>query len=192
MDIELYKKVLKERGWTYKDLAIETDISLCNISRIMAGIVTNPRYSTIEAIEKALGINLYTHEERVSGIQETRNATNLRALRKQNNLTIAQVAEKLNLPFETYRSYEAGKNQADYETLVKLADFFGVTVDYLLGREEEKNLIERPPYEITDKQLIDFIKLYKVMTEIQKAQVLGYVIGLLEQAGVNVKTVLGY
>ncbi len=116
----------------------------------------------------------------------------LRALRKEKNLTIAKTAESLNMPFETYRSYEAGKNQADYETLVKLADFFGVSVDYILGREEEKNLIERPPYEITDKQLIDFIKLYKVMTEIQKAQVLGFVIGLLEQAGVNTKSVLGY
>ncbi|MCI8369754.1 MAG: helix-turn-helix transcriptional regulator [Clostridia bacterium] len=59
----------------------------------------------------------------------------LRELRKEKNLTIAKTAEFLNMPFETYRSYEAGKNQADYETLVKLADFFGVTVDYLLGRE---------------------------------------------------------
>lgn len=60
----------------------------------------------------------------------------LRDLRKEKNLTIAKTAESLNMPFETYRSYEAGKNQADYETLVKLADFFGVSVDYLLGREE--------------------------------------------------------
>lgn len=59
----------------------------------------------------------------------------LRELRKEKNLTIAKTAEFLNMPFETYRSYEAGKNQADYETLVKLADFFGVSVDYLLGRE---------------------------------------------------------
>ncbi len=60
----------------------------------------------------------------------------LRALRKEKNLTIAKTADCLNMPFETYRSYEAGKNQADYDTLVKLADFFGVSVDYLLGRDE--------------------------------------------------------
>ncbi len=73
MDIELYKHALKERGWTYRDLAKETDISLCNISRIMAGIVTNPRFSTIEAIEKALGINVYhpSTEERAAGARET-------------------------------------------------------------------------------------------------------------------------
>lgn len=60
----------------------------------------------------------------------------LRELRKEKQLTIAKAAECLNIPFETYRSYEIGRNQADYETLVKLADFFSVSVDYLLGRDE--------------------------------------------------------
>ena len=74
MDINLYKQSLKERGWTYRDLARETGISLTNISRIMAGIVTDPRLSTIEAIEKALGINIYniSPEERVAGASLTR------------------------------------------------------------------------------------------------------------------------
>lgn len=116
----------------------------------------------------------------------------LRELRKAKNLTIAKTAENLNMPFETYRSYEAGKNQADYDTLIKLADYFGVTVDYLLGREDKKNLLAYDHHEITDKQTLDIMKLFKVMTEIQKAQVIGYVIGMLENAGVNVKTVLGY
>ena len=74
MNIDLYKQTLKERGWTYRDLARETGISLSNVSRIMAGIVTEPRHSTIELIEKALGINVYniTPEERAAGLSETR------------------------------------------------------------------------------------------------------------------------
>lgn len=74
MDIELYKQSLKERGWTYRDLARETGISLTNISRIMAGIVKDPRQSTIELIEKALGINIvhFTAAERAAGMSETR------------------------------------------------------------------------------------------------------------------------
>lgn len=59
----------------------------------------------------------------------------LRELRKANNLTVAQTAQNLNIPFETYRSYEIGRNQADYDTLLKLASYFNVSVDYLLGRE---------------------------------------------------------
>ena len=74
MDVEIYKKALKERGWIYKDLARETGISLTNISRIMAGIVKDPRQSTIEAIEQALGINLYniTPDEQAAGASATR------------------------------------------------------------------------------------------------------------------------
>lgn len=73
MDIEIYKKALKERGWTYRDLARETGISLTNVSRIMAGIVKDPRQSTIEAIEQALSINIYfTPAERAAGLSETR------------------------------------------------------------------------------------------------------------------------
>ena len=61
---------------------------------------------------------------------------NLRNLRKEKNLTISKTSEMLNIPFETYRSYEIGRNQADYETLLKIADFFDVSVDYILGRDE--------------------------------------------------------
>ncbi len=33
--------------------------------------------------------------------------------------------------------YETGEREADYETLIKLADYFGVTVDYLLGKDDQ-------------------------------------------------------
>lgn len=72
MNISLYKQTLKERGWTYRDLAQKTGISLTNVSRIMAGIVKDPRQSTIESIEKALGINLYIDsQEREAGARAT-------------------------------------------------------------------------------------------------------------------------
>ena len=117
---------------------------------------------------------------------------NLKNLRKELGLSQKQIADVLHISQQTYSDYENCKTEPTGETLIAIANYFEVSVDELLGREAEKNLIERPPYEITDKQLIDFIKLYKVMTEIQKAQVLGFVIGLLEQAGVNTKSVLGY
>ncbi len=59
----------------------------------------------------------------------------LRELRKTKKLTIAEVAERLNMPFETYRSYEIGRRQADYDTLIKIAEYYGVTVDNVIGRE---------------------------------------------------------
>lgn len=115
---------------------------------------------------------------------------NLKKLRKQRKLTQYDMGDLLNISATAYGNYELGQRSPTPETLVKLADFFGVSVDYLIGRDTQKNLIERPPYEITDKQTLDIIKLCKLMNDIQKAQVFGYVVALLEQAGVNVKAAL--
>ena len=117
---------------------------------------------------------------------------NLRKIRVEKGVTQEELARSIGVVRSTICQYEKGKRQIDPATMLKLADYFNVSVDYLLGREERNDLIKRPAYDITDQKLVDFMKLYEVMTEIQKAQVLGYVIGLLENAGVNVKTVLGY
>lgn len=115
----------------------------------------------------------------------------LKELRKNRGVTQTEIAGFIGISQNSYSYWENGKVKIDNASIVKLADYFNVSVDFLLGREEQKNIIERPPYDVTDKQLIDLVKLYGVLTEIQKAQVLGYVIGLLEQSGVNVKGVLG-
>lgn len=57
MDISIYKQIMKQKKMTYEDLANKTGISLGAIKRIMAGIAKYPRVDTIEAIEKALGLN---------------------------------------------------------------------------------------------------------------------------------------
>lgn len=74
MDVNFYKKTLKEQGMTYADLAEKTGLSLGCISRIMAGIAKYPRIDTIETIEKALGINIYnpTPDEQAARASATR------------------------------------------------------------------------------------------------------------------------
>lgn len=117
---------------------------------------------------------------------------NLKNLRKELGISQMQIADKLHISQQTYSDYENCKTEPTSETLIQIADFFEVTVDELLGRETQKNLLAYDNHEITDKQTLDIMKLFKVMNELQKAQVFGYVVALLEQAGVNVKTVLGY
>lgn len=56
--------------------------------------------------------------------------------RKLNNLTQTQVAEYLNVKQPSYIRYENGTSEPSFENLVKLADLFDVTTDYLLGRSE--------------------------------------------------------
>ena len=56
--------------------------------------------------------------------------------RKLNKLTQRQVAEFLGIAQPSYIRYENGSSQPTLETLVKLADYFDVSVDYLLGRTD--------------------------------------------------------
>ena len=56
--------------------------------------------------------------------------------RKLNRLTQREVAERLGISQPSYIRYENGKAEPRLENLVKLADLFDVSVDYLLGRTD--------------------------------------------------------
>ncbi len=68
----------------------------------------------------------------------TRLSERLYSLRKEQNLTQLLAAEGMGIPFSTYRRYEKKEREPDASTLVKMADFYSVTLDYLVGRSEER------------------------------------------------------
>ena len=57
----------------------------------------------------------------------------LQRLRKSRGYSQQQVADELGISRQTYSNYELGKREANYETLRRLADYFHVSVDSLLG-----------------------------------------------------------
>ena len=61
----------------------------------------------------------------------------LTEIRKQRKLTMKDVAEAIGMKPDTYRNYESGRLEPNLSTLTKLADFYGVTTDYLLGRSTD-------------------------------------------------------
>lgn len=61
----------------------------------------------------------------------------LRELRLSNNLTQAQLAEKIGCNQTAIGKYERGDLQPSNELLCKFADIFGCSVDYLLNREDD-------------------------------------------------------
>jgi len=63
---------------------------------------------------------------------------NIRSLRIDNGYTQKQIAEQLGVSQNTYSQYEIGVLNYPIEALEKLADFYGVSVDYLLGRTSTK------------------------------------------------------
>ena len=59
----------------------------------------------------------------------------LRYLRKHQEFTQAEVAERLKINSTTYSKYECGTTEPDIITLRKLANFFNVSIDYLLEND---------------------------------------------------------
>ena len=62
----------------------------------------------------------------------------LKKLRKERKISQLKLALDLNMNQNTISRYENMEREADYETLVKFADYFNVSLDYLLGRIDEQ------------------------------------------------------
>lgn len=73
-----------------------------------------------------------------SGVDDDLLAINLKQLRGKHKLTQEEFAVKLGIARSTYSGYETGKTEPDNETLQKIADYFEVSTDYLLGRTDSK------------------------------------------------------
>ena len=58
----------------------------------------------------------------------------LKELRKKRKITQLKLALDLNMNQNTISRYETMEHEADYETLIRFADYFDVSLDYLLGR----------------------------------------------------------
>ncbi len=65
---------------------------------------------------------------------------NMKILRQDKGLTQREMAKELNLAKATYARYEIGESEPSIEVLIKIADFFDVSLDYLCGRQNP-NLI---------------------------------------------------
>ena len=64
----------------------------------------------------------------------------LKELRQQRNLTQIRLSIELNMSQNTISRYESEKREADYKTLIMFADFFDVSLDYLLGRTDNPKI----------------------------------------------------
>ena len=64
----------------------------------------------------------------------------LRELRKKRRISQLKLAMDLGMNQNSISRYETGERQADYETLIAFADYFEVSIDYLLGRTDNPAL----------------------------------------------------
>ncbi len=60
----------------------------------------------------------------------------LKELRQKHNISQLKLAMDLSMNQNTISRYETGEREADYKTLIKIADYFDVSIDYILGRTD--------------------------------------------------------
>ena len=87
----------------------------------------------------------------------------IKELRLKKGYNMRQMATALNLPYTTYVNYEKGEREPNSETIVLMSKYFGVTSDYILGREDtttqkkpvsdnsEADLVEKIVKQLADK-----------------------------------------
>ena len=99
---------------------------------------------------------------------------NLKELRKQRGITQRDLAQYLGVSISTFSGWETGVYEPDHAHLCKIADYFGVTVDELLGRSPQlfdDARVDRP----------EIMELFNQLSAEEQQQVIGYMKGLIYQ-----------
>lgn len=101
---------------------------------------------------------------------------NLKEERKKKGLNQVELAKIFNVSKQTVSNWESGKRTPDAQTIEKLADFYNVTTDYLLGREasSEKNNVYSEEVKIASA-------LFEELSESQKKVVLSLMKEILDK-----------
>ncbi|WP_425447733.1 helix-turn-helix domain-containing protein [Dethiothermospora halolimnae] len=78
----------------------------------------------------------------------------LKCLRSNAGLNQKQLADILNISHQSISAYETNRREPDFKTLEKIADYFNVSIDFLLGRTDDPNLVKLEGQKLP-KELID-------------------------------------
>lgn len=99
----------------------------------------------------------------------------LKELREAQGITQTKIANDLNMPKMTYNNYEQNRNEPSIDTLIKLADYYNVSLDYLVGRKFQNEL----GY-LTNQEL-EYVKTLLQLNEQNKYKILFKAISLLNE-----------
>lgn len=94
----------------------------------------------------------------------------LACLRKAKGISMRQCANELGIPYTTYVSYEKNERDPKSEQLIELADYFNVSIDYLLGRTKEQKVNKEVANNLVlTKHEEQVLTSYRNKTEMQNA-----------------------
>ena len=99
----------------------------------------------------------------------------LKELREEQRLSQNGLALKLNVSQSTISAYEVGDRTPDLETLIAIAQFFGVSLDYLAGQSDLKQQIRQSDLNSSE---LEHLRIYRQLSDVDKEKVSAYIEGL--------------
>lgn len=94
----------------------------------------------------------------------------LSELREENDWNKSKAATKIGIPKTSYISYENGVYEPDIDRLIQIANFYNVSVDYLIGNIYTKKDYKIPETISTYKEAIDFVENMKTILKDKSEQ----------------------
>lgn len=142
---EKLKVLRKKKGLTQKSLSNMLNISQGAYAQWENG-KREPNFEKLSmlacifdvSIDFLLSKNLEISKETYLKLKEEKKnlfSVRLKELRLQHGFSQEELAEKIGIKRNSYSDWENGKCKPNYEKLEKIADFFGVSLDWLFGRE---------------------------------------------------------
>lgn len=91
----------------------------------------------------------------------------IRELRASKGISMKELGKIIGLAESTISLYENGKRQPEQGTLILIADYFNVSLDYLLGRDVP------PSFPLLSNNEQRLLQMYNLLTDIEKGEIIG-------------------
>ena len=99
-------------------------------------------------------------------------------LRKEMNLNQVGLALKLNISQYMISAYETGRHQPTADMLTMIADYFNVSVDYLLGRSNIRSIEDNMSKDNLSEKELQMLSLFRTLPNEKKEQAIGIVFAI--------------
>lgn len=104
----------------------------------------------------------------------------LKQLRELKNITQVRLGIELGVSQETISGYEIGKAVPPADMLVKLANTLDTSVDYILGRTDDKKFIKLLESDLSNQEQ-EIVSIFRKLPQNKKERLIGYIEGLNEE-----------